>query len=62
MPSWEGDYFVDFFGEFDVSFEGGKGNGVFAVFFSDFIKGLVARFLFEIFLTFHKDIKLTTRS
>ena len=42
MPSWQGYYFIQLFWKFNVSCEGGKTYGFFAVFFSYFIKGLIA--------------------
>ena len=54
--------FVELLWKLYISFEGGKGNSILAIFFSDFIKGLVARFFFEILVAFGEDIKLASRA
>ena len=50
MPSWQSYYLIYLFWKLNVSCEGGKAYGILAIFFPDFIKGLVAGFAFKILL------------
>ena len=50
MPSWQSYYLIYLFWKFNVSCEGCKAYGILAIFFPDFIKGLVAGFAFKILL------------